>query len=113
MFGSLIGVTAVPEFCAWASHDTLAARGRMFDEPIGARNREHDRGTEPETGRSGARGVRHGGIFAVPARRVLASASRRLPARESGIHESDGAPDEKERRPKQQPPGYQACMMAR
>jgi hypothetical protein len=30
---------------------------------------------------------------------------------EFGIHESDGAPDEKERRPKQQPPGYQACMM--
>ena len=29
------------------------------------------------------------------------------------IHESDGAPDEKERRPKHQPPGYQACMMAR
>jgi hypothetical protein len=28
------------------------------------------------------------------------------------IHESDGAPDEKERRPKYQPPGYQACMMA-
>ena len=33
--------------------------------------------------------------------------------REFGIHESDGAPDEKESRPKQQPPGYQACMMAR
>ena len=31
--------------------------------------------------------------------------------REFGIHESDGAPDEKESRPKQQPPGYQACMM--
>src|SRR5271166_1598135 len=31
--------------------------------------------------------------------------------REFGIHESDGAPDEKERRPKQQPPGYQACVM--
>ena len=30
-----------------------------------------------------------------------------------GIHESDGSPDEKEGRPKQQPPGYQACMMAR
>jgi hypothetical protein len=28
-------------------------------------------------------------------------------------NESDGAPDEKERRPKQQPPGYQACMKAR
>ena len=33
--------------------------------------------------------------------------------REFGIDESDGAPDEKESRPKQQPPGYQACMMAR
>ncbi len=32
--------------------------------------------------------------------------------REFGIHESDGAPDEKECRPKHQPPGYQACMMA-
>ena len=30
-----------------------------------------------------------------------------------GIHESDGAPDEKESRPKHKPPGYQACMMAR
>jgi hypothetical protein len=29
-----------------------------------------------------------------------------------GVHESGGAPDEKERRPKHQPPGYQACMMA-
>ena len=33
--------------------------------------------------------------------------------REFGIHESDGSPDEKERRPKHQPPGYQACRMAR
>jgi len=32
--------------------------------------------------------------------------------REFGIHESDGAPDEKEGRPKHQPLGYQACMMA-
>ena len=31
--------------------------------------------------------------------------------REFDIHESDGTPDEKESRPKQQPPGYQACMM--
>jgi hypothetical protein len=46
-----------------------------------------------------------------PARRVLASASRSLPAREFGIYESDGAPDEKESRPKHEPPGYQACMM--
>ncbi|MGB6514242.1 MAG: hypothetical protein WBF57_14870, partial [Mycobacterium sp.] len=45
-----------------------------------------------------------------PARSVLASASRPLPAPEFGIHESDGAPDEKEGRPKHQPPGYQACM---
>jgi len=30
-----------------------------------------------------------------------------------GIYESDGAPDEKERRPKHQPPGYQASMMVR
>jgi hypothetical protein len=27
----------------------------------------------------------------------------------TGIHESDGAPDEKERRPKHRPPGYQAA----
>jgi hypothetical protein len=33
--------------------------------------------------------------------------------REFGIHESDGSPEEKEGRPKHQPPGYQACMMAR
>ena len=32
---------------------------------------------------------------------------------EFGIHESDGTPDEKESRPKHEPPGYQACMMAR
>ena len=32
--------------------------------------------------------------------------------REFGRHESDGAPDEKESRPKHEPPGYQACMMA-
>ena len=31
--------------------------------------------------------------------------------REFGIHESDGAPDVKESRPKHEPPGYQACMM--
>jgi hypothetical protein len=46
-----------------------------------------------------------------PARSLLASATRPRPPREFGIHESDGAPDEKESRPKQQPPGYQACMM--
>jgi len=43
--------------------------------------------------------------------RRRASARRPLPAREFGINESDGAPDEKEGRPKHQPPGYQACMM--
>jgi len=32
--------------------------------------------------------------------------------REFGIYESDGSPDEKEGRPKHQPLGYQACMMA-
>jgi len=31
--------------------------------------------------------------------------------REFGLHKSDGSPDEKEGRPKHQPPGYQACMM--
>ena len=31
----------------------------------------------------------------------------------SAYNESDGAPDEKEGRPKHEPPGYQACMMAR
>src|ERR1700756_1910156 len=41
---------------------------------------------------------------------LLRGADRYRP-REFGIHESDGAPDEKERRPKQQPPGYQACVM--
>jgi hypothetical protein len=46
-----------------------------------------------------------------PARSVLASASRPLPARGVRIHESDGTPDEKEGRPKHEPPGYQACMM--
>lgn len=29
--------------------------------------------------------------------------------REVGIRETDGAPDEKERRPKHKPPGYQAA----
>jgi hypothetical protein len=47
-----------------------------------------------------------------PARSVLASASRPRPAPGvRRIHESDGAPDEKESRPKHEPPGYQACMM--
>ena len=41
---------------------------------------------------------------------MLRRADRYRP-REFRIHESDGAPDEKERRPKQQPPGYQACEM--
>jgi hypothetical protein len=41
----------------------------------------------------------------------LRQADRYRP-REFGIHESDGAPDEKESRPKHEPPGYQACMMA-
>ena len=41
---------------------------------------------------------------------LLRQAGRYRP-REFDIHESDGAPDEKEGRPKQQPPGYQACMM--
>ena len=43
---------------------------------------------------------------------LLRRADRCRP-REFGIHESDGTPDEQEGRPKQQPPGYQACMMAR
>jgi hypothetical protein len=42
---------------------------------------------------------------------LLRQADRDSP-REFGIHESDGAPDEKEGRPKHEPPGYQACMMA-
>ena len=42
---------------------------------------------------------------------LLRQADRYRP-REFGIHESDGAPDEKESRPKHEPPGYQACMMA-
>ena len=33
--------------------------------------------------------------------------------REFGIDESDGSPEGKEGRPKHQPPGYQACRMAR
>jgi hypothetical protein len=43
---------------------------------------------------------------------LLRQADRYRP-REFGTHESDGAPDEKESRPKHEPPGYQACMMAR
>src|ERR1700692_3077440 len=45
------------------------------------------------------------------ASRVLASASTPLPAPGVQHKQSDGAPDEKEGRPKHQPPGYQACMM--
>jgi hypothetical protein len=41
---------------------------------------------------------------------VLRRADRYRP-REFGLHESDGSPDEKEGRPKYEPPGYQACMM--
>ena len=48
-----------------------------------------------------------------PACRVLLRRADRYRPREFGIHESDGSPDEKEGRPKHQPPGYQACMMAR
>jgi hypothetical protein len=45
------------------------------------------------------------------AERLLRRADRyRL--REFDIYESDGAPDEKEGRPKHQQLGYQACMMA-
>ena len=109
VFGSPLGVTAGPSFGARASHDTLAARGRMFDKPIGAHNREHERDTEPETDRSGAQGVRHGGIFALPARSVLVRRADRKRLPEFAVHESDGAPDEKERRPKHKPPGYQAA----
>jgi hypothetical protein len=43
---------------------------------------------------------------------LLRRADRYRPL-EFGIHESDGAPDEKECRPKHEPPGYQACMMPR
>ena len=46
-----------------------------------------------------------------PARSVLAWASRPLPAPRVRHNESDGAPDEKEGRPKHELPGYQACMM--
>ena len=41
---------------------------------------------------------------------LLRRADRDRP-REFGIYESDGAPDEKESRPKNEPLGYQACMM--
>ena len=41
---------------------------------------------------------------------LLRRADRYRP-REFGRHESDGSPDEKEGRPKHEPPGYQACMM--
>jgi hypothetical protein len=41
---------------------------------------------------------------------LLRQADRYSP-REFGIHESDGAPDEKEGRPKHEPLDYQACMM--
>jgi hypothetical protein len=43
---------------------------------------------------------------------LLRHADRYRP-REFGLRESDGAPDEQEGRPKHEPPGYQACMMAR
>jgi hypothetical protein len=39
------------------------------------------------------------------AERLLRRADRR-PPRQFGIHESDGAPDEQEGRPKHEPPGY-------
>ena len=41
---------------------------------------------------------------------LLGQADRYRP-REFGINESDGTPDEKEGRPKHEPPDYQACMM--
>ena len=74
----------------------------MFDEPISARNREHDRGTEPETGRSGARGCGTAEYSRYQLAVCLLRRTDRDRLREFGIHESDGAPDEKERRPKHQ-----------
>ena len=85
----------------------------MFDEPIGARNREHDRGTEPETGRSGAQGCGTAEYSRYQLAVCLLRRTDRDRLREFGIHESDGAPDEKEGLPKHQSPGYQACIMAR
>jgi hypothetical protein len=113
VFGSPIGVTAGPSFGACASHDTLAARGRMFDEPIGA----------PQTGSTTAvpspkqAGPARGCGTAEYSRYQLTGCLLRRVDRyrlwEVGIYESDGAPEEKEGRPKHQPAGYQACMMAR
>ena len=71
----------------------------MFDEPIGARNREHDRGTEPETGQSGARGCGTAEYSRYQLAVCLLRRTDRDRLREFGIHESDGSPDEKERRP--------------
>jgi hypothetical protein len=82
--------------------------GRPWRGSLGGAARGQD---EARAGLGGAqRCGRHPG-HDHPARRVLASASRPLPG--FGIHESDGAPDEKEGRPKHESPGYQACMMAR
>ena len=54
-----------------------------------------------------------GASFAVLLAGALLRQADRYRPREFGIHESDGAPDEKEGRPKHEPPGYQACMIAR
>jgi hypothetical protein len=67
------------------------------------------------TKRSASMGVgksasRDGGNPPAHGVRRLRRADRDRP-REFGIYESDGAPDEKEGRPKNEPLGYQACMM--
>jgi hypothetical protein len=41
----------------------------------------------------------------------LARRADRYRPGEFAIHKSDDAPDEKERRPKYEPPGYQSCIM--
>ena len=48
-----------------------------------------------------------------PLAECLLRQADRYRLREFAIHKSDGAPDEREPRPKHEPPGYQACMMAR
>ena len=50
----------------------------------------------------------------IPARSGLAFGKQTATSpQDFGINESDGAPDEKESRPKHQTPGYQACIKAR
>src|SRR6476619_2050424 len=67
-------------------------------------------GSEARWTRRAQRCGRHPDAIPQLAECLLRHADRYRPG-EFGIRESDGAPDEKECRPKHEPPGYQACMM--